>query len=105
MRELEEMQNEKKKQLLEKERVTMQEHEKKYYEMREQWQADLVPRKMVGICPFFHTNRCSHYKNVVSLFQMLESKFQEELESQERFYGVALHAPLASTSVTPPRYN
>ncbi|VDP00983.1 unnamed protein product [Heligmosomoides polygyrus] len=48
MNELDEMQNEKRKQLLEKERNTMQEHEKKYYSMREQWQADLAPRKLVS---------------------------------------------------------
>ena len=48
MNELDEMQNEKRKQLLEKERSTMQEHEKKYFSMREQWQAALAPRKLVG---------------------------------------------------------
>jgi len=47
VKELEDMQNEKRKQLLEKESLTMSEHEKKYYEMREQWKADLVPRKAV----------------------------------------------------------
>ncbi|KAK5976879.1 Protein kinase domain-containing protein [Trichostrongylus colubriformis] len=80
MNELDEMQNEKRKQLLEKERSTMQEHEKKYYSMREQWQADLAPRKL-----------------------MLESRFQEEIEAQERFYGVSLSGTIASTPVMPPR--
>ena len=49
VKELEDMQNEKRKQLLEKESLTMSEHEKKYYEMREQWKADLVPRKAVWL--------------------------------------------------------
>lgn len=80
MNELDEMQNEKRKQLLEKERNTMQEHEKKYYSMREQWQADLAPRKL-----------------------MLESRFQEEMEAQERFYGISLGGTIASTPIIPAR--
>ncbi|KHJ96309.1 hypothetical protein OESDEN_03729 [Oesophagostomum dentatum] len=76
MNELDEMQNEKRKQLLEKERNTMQEHEKKYLSMREQWQADLAPRKL-----------------------MLESRFQEEMEEQERFYGIPLSGSIASTPI------
>ncbi|PIO77752.1 kinase domain protein, partial [Teladorsagia circumcincta] len=80
MNELDEMQNEKRKQLLEKERNTMQEHEKKYYSMREQWQADLAPRKL-----------------------MLESRFQEEMEAQERFYGISLSGTIASTPIMPGR--
>nr|CDJ82559.1 hypothetical protein LOC100333420 [Haemonchus contortus] len=78
MSELDEMQNEKRKQLLEKERMTMQEHEKKYYSMREQWQADLAPRKLV-----------------------LESRFQDEMETQERFYGISLSGAIASTPLLP----
>lgn len=42
------MQNEKRKQLLEKERNTMKEHEAKYHEMRELWQENLIARKTVG---------------------------------------------------------
>ncbi|WKY16880.1 hypothetical protein Q1695_001473 [Nippostrongylus brasiliensis] len=80
MNELDEMQNEKRKQLLEKERNTMQEHEKKYFSMREQWQAELAPRKL-----------------------MLESRFQEEMEAQERFYGVSLGGTIASTPIIPAR--
>ncbi|KAL6723444.1 hypothetical protein Aduo_018454 [Ancylostoma duodenale] len=80
MNELDEMQNEKRKQLLEKERNTMQEHEKKYFSMREQWQADLAPRKL-----------------------MLESRFQEEMEAQERFYGISLSGTIASTPIIPAR--
>ncbi|ETN77298.1 hypothetical protein NECAME_03198 [Necator americanus] len=80
MNELDEMQNEKRKQLLEKERNTMQEHEKKYFSMREQWQADLAPRKL-----------------------MLESRFQEEMEAQERFYGISLGGTIASTPIIPAR--
>ncbi|VDM75799.1 unnamed protein product [Strongylus vulgaris] len=76
MNELDEMQNEKRKQLLEKERNTMQEHEKQYFSMREQWQADLAPRKL-----------------------LLERRFQEEMEAQERFYGIPLSGTIASTPV------
>ncbi|KJH44125.1 hypothetical protein DICVIV_09842 [Dictyocaulus viviparus] len=78
--ELDEMQNEKRKQLLEKERNTMQEHESKYFSMREQWQADLAPRKL-----------------------LLESRFQEEMEAQERFYGISMSGTIASTPVMPAR--
>lgn len=46
--ELDEMQNEKRKQLLEKERNTMKEHESKYHEMRELWQENLIARKTVS---------------------------------------------------------
>lgn len=80
MNELDEMQNEKRKQLLEKERSTMQEHETKYFSMREQWQADLAPRKL-----------------------LLESRFQEEMEAQERFYGISLGGSIASTPIIPTR--
>ncbi|VDK41425.1 unnamed protein product, partial [Cylicostephanus goldi] len=76
MNELDEMQNEKRKQLLEKERNTMQEHEKQYLSMREQWQDDLAPRKL-----------------------MLERRFQEEMEAQERFYGIPLGGTIASTPI------
>ncbi|CAL2051822.1 unnamed protein product [Caenorhabditis brenneri] len=64
--ELDEMQNEKRKQLLEKERNTMKEHEAKYHEMRELWQENLIARKTV-----------------------LEEKFEDELSKQEVFYGMS----------------
>ncbi|RCN49901.1 hypothetical protein ANCCAN_03936 [Ancylostoma caninum] len=86
MNELDEMQNEKRKQLLEKERNTMQEHEKKYFSMREQWQADLAPRKLASF-----------------ILVMLESRFQEEMEAQERFYGISLSGTIASTPIIPAR--
>ncbi|KAK6061611.1 hypothetical protein COOONC_00720 [Cooperia oncophora] len=68
MNELDEMQNEKRKQLLEKERNTMQEHEKKYYNMREQWQTDLAPRKLFSSSPLLF--------NFVSLFVCLHHILQ-----------------------------
>ncbi|CAI5454732.1 unnamed protein product [Caenorhabditis angaria] len=72
--ELDEMQNEKRKQLLEKERNTMNEHEGKYHEARNVWQENLITRKTV-----------------------LEEKFQDELSKQEMFYGVPYSASQAST--------
>uniref|UniRef100_A0A1I7V3L0 Protein kinase domain-containing protein n=1 Tax=Caenorhabditis tropicalis TaxID=1561998 RepID=A0A1I7V3L0_9PELO len=72
--ELDEMQNEKRKQLLEKERNTMKEHEAKYHEMRELWQENLITRKTV-----------------------LEEKFEDELSKQEVFYGMSYSSSQAST--------
>uniref|UniRef100_A0A8R1I1B1 Protein kinase domain-containing protein n=1 Tax=Caenorhabditis japonica TaxID=281687 RepID=A0A8R1I1B1_CAEJA len=72
--ELDEMQNEKRKQLLEKERNTMKEHECKYHDMREGWQENLITRKTV-----------------------LEEKFEDELAKQEVFYGVSFSSSQAST--------
>lgn len=72
--ELDEMQNEKRKQLLEKERNTMKEHEAKYHEMRELWQENLIARKTV-----------------------LEEKFEDELSKQEVFYGMSYTPSQAST--------
>ncbi|ULT84867.1 hypothetical protein L3Y34_013510 [Caenorhabditis briggsae] len=72
--ELDEMQNEKRKQLLEKERNTMKEHEAKYHEMREMWQENLIARKTV-----------------------LEEKFEDELSKQEVFYGMSYTPSQAST--------
>ncbi|CAI4229376.1 unnamed protein product [Auanema sp. JU1783] len=76
--ELEMMQNEKRKQLLEKEQVTMGEHERKYVEMKEQWEAELVSRKTT-----------------------LEQQFGNELDAQEKFYGVMLPPLSSSASNTP----
>ncbi|CAJ0571862.1 unnamed protein product, partial [Mesorhabditis spiculigera] len=67
MRELEEVQNDNRKLLLEREHATMAEHERKYTAAREQWHRELAPKKME-----------------------LEQKFQEELEAQEQFYGISL---------------
>ncbi|CAI2355805.1 unnamed protein product [Caenorhabditis sp. 36 PRJEB53466] len=72
--ELDEMQNDKRKQLLEKERNTMKEHEGKYHEMRELWQENLIARKTV-----------------------LEEKFEDELSKQEVFYGMAYTSSQNST--------
>lgn len=47
-RELEEIQNEKRKMLLENERTKMAEYEAEYIALRNKWQEDLAPRKMVS---------------------------------------------------------
>ncbi|CAB3401123.1 unnamed protein product [Caenorhabditis bovis] len=75
--ELDEMQNEKRKQLLEKEKNTMYEHEMKYHEMRNVWQENLVARKT-----------------------SLEERFQEELSKQEMFYGLPYNTSQATTGLS-----
>ncbi|CAJ0946878.1 unnamed protein product, partial [Mesorhabditis belari] len=84
IQELDEAQNDNRKLLLEREHATMAEHERKYAATREQWHRELAPKKMD-----------------------LEQKFQEELESQEQFYGISLggggslNGTISSTSMLP----
>ncbi|KAL3087355.1 hypothetical protein niasHT_026877 [Heterodera trifolii] len=64
MRELEEIHNEKRNMLLENERAKLAEYEQEYQQLLAEWKASLPARKAT-----------------------LESKFADELATQERFYG------------------
>merc|ERR1712027_146417 len=72
-KELEELQNEKRKMLMEHETSKLKELDESYAKEFKDWKADLKPRK-----------RC------------LEEEFQQQLEEQERHYGHYLIAALAA---------
>nr|XP_045597779.1 serine/threonine-protein kinase 10-like isoform X6 [Procambarus clarkii] len=98
VKELEQLQNEKRKMLMEHETNKLKSQDEEYQREVREWKENLKPRKQ-GLEKDFHADWIFAQRTHLD-YQKLEEEFEKQLSEQEQFYGAYLSRSLGS-SVTP----
>ncbi|XP_042211781.1 serine/threonine-protein kinase 10-like isoform X9 [Homarus americanus] len=98
VKELEQLQNEKRKMLMEHETNKLKSQDEEYQREVREWKENLKPRKQ-GLEKDFHADWIFAQRTHLD-YQKLEEEFEKQLNEQEQFYGAYLCRGLGS-SVTP----
>lgn len=87
LRELEQLQNEKRKALMEHETAKLKQLEDEHVLEFKEWRANLKPRKQVSSRYVQMYNQCCNKNGPFLYIQRLEEEFAHQREEQDRFYG------------------
>ncbi|XP_069946379.1 serine/threonine-protein kinase 10 isoform X7 [Cherax quadricarinatus] len=98
VKELEQLQNEKRKMLMEHETNKLKSQDEEYQREVREWKDNLKPRKQ-GLEKDFHADWIFAQRTHLD-YQKLEEEFEKQLNEQEQFYGAYLSRSLGS-SMTP----